>query len=187
MAFRTFRVGTQEIVVLRDDTGELRAFHNTCRHRGSQLCQESEGRLKARLITCPYPCLVLLAARRSRARSLEIAARWFRQGRSSALPGGAVGVARLCLCEPSAGDGRLRRDLLRSRIRRPRQLAAGNAGIRPCPAQGDELQLEDLLGELQRVPALPRRPQGPVSAGADIRPRPDEPARRPRLGPPCRQ
>ena len=39
---------------LRDETGELRAFHNTCRHRGSQLCQESEGRLKARLITCPY-------------------------------------------------------------------------------------------------------------------------------------
>ncbi|ESX62071.1 dioxygenase [Mesorhizobium sp. LSHC422A00] len=54
LAFRTFRIGTQEIVVLRDDTGELRAFHNTCRHRGSQLCQESEGRLKARLITCPY-------------------------------------------------------------------------------------------------------------------------------------
>ncbi|RWP55309.1 aromatic ring-hydroxylating oxygenase subunit alpha [Mesorhizobium sp.] len=54
LAFRTFRVGTQEIVVLRDETGELRAFHNTCRHRGSQLCQASEGRLKARLITCPY-------------------------------------------------------------------------------------------------------------------------------------
>ncbi|MER8484213.1 aromatic ring-hydroxylating dioxygenase subunit alpha [Mesorhizobium sp. M1322] len=54
LAFRTFRVGTQETVVLRDETGVLRAFHNTCRHRGSQLCQESEGRLKARLITCPY-------------------------------------------------------------------------------------------------------------------------------------
>ncbi|RWF28832.1 MAG: aromatic ring-hydroxylating dioxygenase subunit alpha [Mesorhizobium sp.] len=54
LAFRTFRVGTQEIVVLRDEAGELRAFHNTCRHRGSQLCQESEGRLKARLLTCPY-------------------------------------------------------------------------------------------------------------------------------------
>ena len=36
----TFRVGTQEIVVLRDETGVLRAFHNTCRHRGSQLCQD---------------------------------------------------------------------------------------------------------------------------------------------------
>ncbi|MER8786682.1 aromatic ring-hydroxylating dioxygenase subunit alpha [Mesorhizobium sp. M0983] len=54
LAFRTFRIGTQEIVVLRDETGELRAFHNTCRHRGSQLCQQSEGRLRARLITCPY-------------------------------------------------------------------------------------------------------------------------------------
>ncbi|AZO00286.1 aromatic ring-hydroxylating dioxygenase subunit alpha [Mesorhizobium sp. M9A.F.Ca.ET.002.03.1.2] len=54
LAFKTFRVGTQEIVVLRDEAGALRAFHNTCRHRGSQLCRESEGRLKARLITCPY-------------------------------------------------------------------------------------------------------------------------------------
>jgi Rieske 2Fe-2S family protein len=54
LAFKTFRVGTQEIVVLRDETGTLRAFHNTCRHRGSQLCRESQGRLKARLITCPY-------------------------------------------------------------------------------------------------------------------------------------
>ncbi|MER8995667.1 aromatic ring-hydroxylating dioxygenase subunit alpha [Mesorhizobium sp. M0678] len=54
LAFRTFRIGTQEVVVLRDETGELRAFHNTCRHRGSQLCQQSEGRLKARFITCPY-------------------------------------------------------------------------------------------------------------------------------------
>ncbi|WP_245418574.1 aromatic ring-hydroxylating dioxygenase subunit alpha [Mesorhizobium sp. WSM3864] len=54
LAFRTARIGSQEVVVLRDETGSLRAFHNTCRHRGSQLCQESEGRLKARLLTCPY-------------------------------------------------------------------------------------------------------------------------------------
>ncbi|RAZ89298.1 aromatic ring-hydroxylating dioxygenase subunit alpha [Mesorhizobium hawassense] len=49
LAFRTFRIGSQEVVVLRDETGSLRAFHNTCRHRGSQLCQESAG-----LLTCPY-------------------------------------------------------------------------------------------------------------------------------------
>lgn len=54
LAFRTVRIGTQEIILLRDETGMLRAFHNTCRHRGSQLCQESAGRLKARLLTCPY-------------------------------------------------------------------------------------------------------------------------------------
>lgn len=54
LSFRTFRLGTQEVLIVRDETGVLRAFHNTCRHRGSQLCQAEKGRLKARLITCPY-------------------------------------------------------------------------------------------------------------------------------------
>jgi Rieske 2Fe-2S family protein len=52
--FRTFRVGTQDVLVVRDEHGALQAYHNTCRHRGSQLCREEKGRLKARLITCPY-------------------------------------------------------------------------------------------------------------------------------------
>lgn len=54
LEFRTFRIGTQEVLVVRDETGVLRAFHNSCRHRGSQLCTASQGRLKARLLTCPY-------------------------------------------------------------------------------------------------------------------------------------
>jgi Rieske 2Fe-2S family protein len=54
LSFKVFEIGTQQVLVVRDETGELRAFHNTCRHRGSQLCQASEGRLKARLLTCPY-------------------------------------------------------------------------------------------------------------------------------------
>jgi Rieske 2Fe-2S family protein len=54
LAYRVFTLGSQQVLVLRDDRGELRAFHNTCRHRGSQLCRETEGRLKARLLTCPY-------------------------------------------------------------------------------------------------------------------------------------
>lgn len=52
--YRTVRIGSQSVLVLRDDTGALRAFHNTCRHRGSELCSASAGRLKARLVTCPY-------------------------------------------------------------------------------------------------------------------------------------
>jgi Rieske 2Fe-2S family protein len=52
--FRTVRIGAQSVVLLRDETGELRAFLNTCRHRGSELCAATEGRLKARLLTCPY-------------------------------------------------------------------------------------------------------------------------------------
>ena len=71
LAYRVFTVGTQEVLVVRDETGILRAFHNTCRH------------------------------------------------------------------------------------------------------QGDELQLEDFLGEFQRVPALPRRTQAPFPSCADLRPRSD--------------
>lgn len=54
LAYRVFTIGTQEVLVVRDETGSLRAFHNTCRHRGSQLCTATSGRLKARLLTCPY-------------------------------------------------------------------------------------------------------------------------------------
>jgi Rieske 2Fe-2S family protein len=54
LSFRTFRLGSQEVLVVRDETGSLNAFHNTCRHRGSELCSQKQGRLKARLITCPY-------------------------------------------------------------------------------------------------------------------------------------
>ncbi|MEE3299803.1 MAG: Rieske 2Fe-2S domain-containing protein, partial [Pseudomonadota bacterium] len=30
-------IGNQRIIVTRNNEGELRAFHNTCRHRGSEL------------------------------------------------------------------------------------------------------------------------------------------------------
>jgi Rieske 2Fe-2S family protein len=53
-AFRTFEIGDQRILLVRDDSGELRAFHNTCRHRGAQLCRESEGILRSGAIICPY-------------------------------------------------------------------------------------------------------------------------------------
>ena len=53
-AFRTFEIGSQNIVILRDEDGQLQAFHNTCRHRGSILCTEREGQIKSRRIVCPY-------------------------------------------------------------------------------------------------------------------------------------
>ena len=54
LAYRTVEIGNQNLVVLRDGAGELKAFHNACRHRGSILCTGREGRLKSKLITCPY-------------------------------------------------------------------------------------------------------------------------------------
>ena len=53
-AFRTFALGDQKILLVRDDQGVLQGFHNTCRHRGAALCRESEGTLRAGTIICPY-------------------------------------------------------------------------------------------------------------------------------------
>ena len=39
------------VIVLRDQDGQIRAFANTCRHRGSELL---EGRGNCKLIVCPY-------------------------------------------------------------------------------------------------------------------------------------
>ena len=52
--FRTLGVGDQSILVVRADDGALRAFHNTCRHRGAALCRTAEGRFPAAGIVCPY-------------------------------------------------------------------------------------------------------------------------------------
>ena len=53
-SWRTFEIGDQSVVILRDEDGTLRAFHNTCRHRGSVLCKGEEGRLKFKRLVCPY-------------------------------------------------------------------------------------------------------------------------------------
>jgi len=53
-SFRTFDVGDQTILLVRDEQGVLRGFHNTCRHRGAALCRESEGLLPTGAIICPY-------------------------------------------------------------------------------------------------------------------------------------
>lgn len=45
-------VGDDSILVLRDEQGSLRALHNLCRHRGSQICDEPSGH--ARKFVCPY-------------------------------------------------------------------------------------------------------------------------------------
>ena len=46
-------IGTESIIVLRDHSGDVRAFYNVCRHRGTRLCEEETGRF-SRTIQCPY-------------------------------------------------------------------------------------------------------------------------------------
>lgn len=51
--YRLVSIAGESLIVLRDRDGELRAFHNVCRHRGTQLCEATQGRL-AETIQCPY-------------------------------------------------------------------------------------------------------------------------------------
>jgi len=53
-SFRTFELGDQRMLLVRDDRGVLQGFHNTCRHRGAALCREPEGMLRTGTIVCPY-------------------------------------------------------------------------------------------------------------------------------------
>lgn len=48
----TLTVGENPVVVLRNRDGEIAAFHNTCRHRGSVICQQPQGRVNR--LVCPY-------------------------------------------------------------------------------------------------------------------------------------
>jgi len=47
-------IGTQKIIVTRVGEDRLMAFHNTCRHRGSELCREDAGQFRNGRIICPY-------------------------------------------------------------------------------------------------------------------------------------
>jgi Rieske 2Fe-2S family protein len=52
--WRVVRIGTQSIILTRDRAGTIRTFHNACRHRGSILCTEEQGRFERNRIVCPY-------------------------------------------------------------------------------------------------------------------------------------
>ncbi|MDE1464248.1 aromatic ring-hydroxylating oxygenase subunit alpha [Spartinivicinus poritis] len=48
----TLQIGNYPIVIVRDSSGDIRAFHNACRHRGSRVCSKAKGKV-AKLV-CPY-------------------------------------------------------------------------------------------------------------------------------------
>ena len=54
LTMRRIEVAGQSLFLIKDGEDNIRCFHNTCRHRGAELCQHRDTRLKAKLITCPY-------------------------------------------------------------------------------------------------------------------------------------
>ena len=51
--YRTYEVGGSGVVVLRDERGRLRAFHNVCRHRGTRIIEVDSGS-GLTVLQCPY-------------------------------------------------------------------------------------------------------------------------------------
>ena len=51
-SYMTVQVGAYPVILIRGGDGEIRAFHNACRHRGSRLCSAQKGTV-AKLV-CPY-------------------------------------------------------------------------------------------------------------------------------------
>ena len=51
--YLTFEVSGSSVIILRHDDGGIRAFFNTCRHRGARLCRDGGGHIPRRLV-CPY-------------------------------------------------------------------------------------------------------------------------------------
>ena len=46
-------IADESLIMVRDRGGELHAFFNICRHRGTRLCQATSGQL-SETIQCPY-------------------------------------------------------------------------------------------------------------------------------------
>lgn len=47
-----FELGHNQVIIIRGRDGAVRAFYNSCRHRGAQLCQTQRGSVAR--IMCPY-------------------------------------------------------------------------------------------------------------------------------------
>ncbi|HJU69210.1 MAG TPA: aromatic ring-hydroxylating dioxygenase subunit alpha [Gemmatimonadaceae bacterium] len=52
-AYKLQAIGADNVIILREKSGSLCAFHNVCRHRGTRLCEAERGTLRE-TIQCPY-------------------------------------------------------------------------------------------------------------------------------------
>lgn len=103
-------VGRSPVVVTRDRDGTLRAFHNSCRHRGAQICAEGSG-ARGRL-TCPYHQWVYdLDGSLVHARHMQDSFEPAEHGLKPVHVENVAGALFVCLAETPPSFARFRADL----------------------------------------------------------------------------
>lgn len=50
--YLTVEIGQNPVLIVRNNDGDIQAFHNVCRHRGSKICSKEKG--KGANLVCPY-------------------------------------------------------------------------------------------------------------------------------------
>lgn len=103
----TLTIGTDSVIVLRDQAGQIHAFHNSCRHRGSRICLEEKGR--ATRLTCPYHQWVYdLDGSLKHARQMPADFRLDDQGLAPVAIEVICGMVYICLAETPPDIARFR-------------------------------------------------------------------------------
>jgi Rieske 2Fe-2S family protein len=52
--YRTLTINNKSIVIIKNNSEDISVFFNTCLHRGSQIFEPQEGKMKTSVIVCPY-------------------------------------------------------------------------------------------------------------------------------------
>ena len=54
LSYKTITISKQSILILKDKEGSILAYLNTCKHRGSIILDNLQGKLKSNVLVCPY-------------------------------------------------------------------------------------------------------------------------------------
>ena len=177
-SFFTVQIGDTPIVLLRDLKGEIRAFHNVCRHRGSRVCATERG--SAVRLVCPYhQWSYNLDGRLLFARQMPEDFDKRAYGLKPVACESAEGYLFVCLDPEPPDFAAFRRDM--TPYFAPHRL--GKFEGRPREHDRREGELEARLGEQPRV--LPLLGEPPRFASSSRRRRPPRASREPIALPKC--
>ena len=157
---RAFRIGSEGILVVRDQDGELRGFYNTCRHRGHELLEPGTSRTSARSSARTTRGSTGSTDRSARRRGSAIS-RGSTRREYPLIAARIAGVARLDLRERRRLGARASTEYVGNLDELDRPLGDRSACSSAAPHDvRDRRELEDDHRELPRVLPLPVDPPG---------------------------